>query len=378
MGNEEMPDPFDWAHHCYRRVLDVPLPRPNRYDAFVAANNELIHPVVENLFSRFVSSFELERIRHYPDHHATIEKVAQHLGVAPERLLLGAGSDAAIQILLQSVGRSSRRLILQWPNYSGYETYAALYGVEIQRVLTLAMPAPEVEARLLRAMEESPPALVVITNPSGMDGSRLPISSLERLMVVALRRQQLLVIDEAYLGFSDVDHMPLMEKFENIVILRSFSKSMGLAGLRIGVVICGDTKLSDYLRRWSPGNPVSVVATHFLGFCIDHVAELAAARAEIVVCREWIRARARALLHGWCIPESEANFVYFGAPSPTASAAMLRGFDSAGIAVRDISRFHPPTSAVRVTVGQKQFSGRVVEVLETLAGEQPKGQRAWP
>src|SRR5436853_2924580 len=106
---------------------------------FVAANNELIRSVVEDLFSRFISSFDMEHIRHYPDHHATIEKVAQHLGVPPERLLLGAGSDAAIQILLQSAGRSSRRLILQWPNYSGYEAYAALYGVEIRRVLTLAM-----------------------------------------------------------------------------------------------------------------------------------------------------------------------------------------------------------------------------------------------
>jgi histidinol-phosphate aminotransferase len=360
---------FDWGAHVRQETLAVAIPRHRQYGSkLVAANNELIHPLVETLFARFCNELDPERVRHYPDHRPVIERLARVLGRPAEQVLLASSADSAIHILLASVGGTCGRLILQWPNYSGYETYAGLYGIEIVRVATIGLSVGAAEARLAQAMHDAAPALVVVTNPGGIDGSALPVAAVGRLAAAALAGRHVLLVDEAYLGFSPIDHIGLLACYPNLVLVRSFSKAMGLAGLRIAAVLTGDAFLAGYLQRWCPDHSVSVIAAQFLLFCLDRLREIDEARAEIVACREWIESRAAALLPDWHVPASAANFVYLGAPDAVANEALACAFEDAGIAVRDVSRYVRPRHAVRVTVGHWPVSERIVAVIGAHVG----------
>jgi histidinol-phosphate aminotransferase len=372
-----MTSAFNWGAHLCEEALALGVPRHRQYGSkLVAANNELIHPLVETLFARFCAEFDPERIRHYPEHRPVAERLARALVCAPEQILLAAGSDAAIHVLVAAVAATCGRLVLQWPNYSGYENYAGLYRIAVSRVSTIGLSASAAETRLAQAMQDAPPALVVVTNPGSVDGSALPIDAVGRLAASALARRHVLLVDEAYFGFSPIDHLSLLALYPNLVLVRSFSKSMGLAGLRIAVLLTADAFFAGYLRRWCPEHSVSVVAAQFLSFCLDRADEIEQARAEIVACREWIESRAARLLPDWRIPASAANFVYLEAPSPAANHALACAFEDAGIAVRDVSRLVAPHHAVRVTVGQRPVSERIAAVIEAHVGHTAARSRA--
>lgn len=360
---------FAWDMHVVAEALALPVPGGglDYGGKLVAANNELIHPVVEALFAEFAADFDPEAVRHYANHGAAIERVAGAFGWPPEQVLLAAGSDAGIELAIASLAGTSGRLILQWPNYGGYELYATLRRVEVMRVCTAGLPADAVEARLIAAMKTTSPALVAVTNPSGFDGSALTVEAVARLAAVAMAAGHVLLIDEAYVGFSSIDHAWLPRAHPNLLLVRSFSKSMGLAGLRIAAMVTGDRVLADYLRRWCPGHPVSVVAAQFLAFCLDRREAIAAARADIVDCREWLARRAAALLPHWRILASAGNFVCLSAPDRPAHRAMLGAFEEAGIAVRDISHHLAPRLVIRVTVGHRPVSERILAVVGSQA-----------
>jgi histidinol-phosphate/aromatic aminotransferase/cobyric acid decarboxylase-like protein len=183
------------------RKRSASIPRPSRH--VVAATNELIHPAVARLFSRFLAQFDPELVRHYANHEHAVGRVARYLGTTPAQVLLTAGSDAAIQMVLTAGTRE------QPPNYRGYEAFARLAGLAVHRVDTFRLSTQACEEALSRALAHLPPALVVITNRSGVDGSLLNLEAVERLARLAASCGHAMVLDDARIfGFGTTPLLP--------------------------------------------------------------------------------------------------------------------------------------------------------------------------
>jgi len=166
-----------------------------------------------------------------PESRALRTALAEFTGVAMERLLAGAGADELIDLIMRLFLLPGERLLNFSPTFGMYPFDAALCGAEVidvprQADFRLDLPAIE------EAAERCAPRLCFVTSPNNPDGSLLPEGDLERLLALPL----VVVLDEAYVEFAgeNASRIHWVMDYENLIVLRTFSKWAGLAGLRVG------------------------------------------------------------------------------------------------------------------------------------------------
>jgi histidinol-phosphate aminotransferase len=333
------------------------------------ASNEFVHPVVDQLVEEAMRSLPARRISAYADPQELVEVLAGRLGLPVGRVLVTAGSDDAIRCLAAAVFRSTGRLVLQEPNYDLVRKYAELNGVAVHGV-GLARGAYRFEIASIvdtvRHVERDGPAVAYVSNPNGPVGSCFPLTEMRELADHCADRGHLLVVDEAYVPYNGFDHLALLHAARPVVLVRSFSKSLGTAGGRVGMV-AADEELIAYLRRWYPMNPLSGPAIHLMRFLLEHEVELAAARAEIVDTRDWFAAEIAGAIEGWTAVPSDTNFVNFDVGDPALADEVAARLRARAVHVRPMRAVPGLERCLRVTVADRATMERVVEELVTAA-----------
>ncbi|XYI04239.1 aminotransferase class I/II-fold pyridoxal phosphate-dependent enzyme [Sorangium sp. So ce1128] len=340
-----------------------PTPEKRLYAGKInLSSNELSHAEIGALFSEFMAGFDPARISLYPYHREVRARAAAFFGVADGALLLAAGSDNAIQTVAAHVMSRSGSLILQSPNYKSYGVYAALNGVRIQPVPALGLPAPELAQAICSALERADPSTVVVTNPEGFTGGALPIECMRTIAETCHRRQHLLVIDEAYTAFSDLDHTELLRVYDNVLLLRSLSKAWGAAGLRLAVVL-GSSAVISYLRKFGIENTLSTVSLGFLGHLIGVPERVARVQREVRELRDRFARQLAEACPRWAIHASQANFVTVDlGDAPRAVAAAL-ALGAAGFVVKGFDDVPELAGCIRTTIAEERVMERVLDVL---------------
>jgi HAD superfamily hydrolase (TIGR01548 family) len=313
-----------------------PAPDPAVLDAAVAAGPEIL--------------------RAYPRPAALEALLASRLGVEPERVVVTAGADDALERALRCVLGPGRELILPVPAFEMIERYAALTGCDVIRVPWIEGPFPADE--VLARVSERTAAVVAIT-PNSPTGLAATAADLERLSRGA--PGALLIVDLAYTEFADEDLTPAALALPNAVAIRSLSKAWGLAGARVGYA-AGPAGIVSWLR--AAGHPYAVSGP-----------SLAAARSRLETGGEAVRAwtgrvrEERAALAGLlerlgaAAASSQANFVL----GRFADAAWVRdALSGLGIAVRAFPGTPGLEDALRITLpGNEAGFARLCRALET-------------
>lgn len=318
------------------------------------SSNELSHPEHSRLIERWLPTVRAAAVPRYPYYPELQARLASRLGRSSLETWLVAGADEGIRILAFALGRAYGRAVASWPNYRGYARYCALAGIPLARIDLESGPAAL----------PGEPSLVVLTDPDPAMGTKLAAGTRAAWVDAAARGGHLLFADEAYVGFDGDD--PFGAPWAP-ASLRSFSKCLGMAGLRLAALIV-PPDLGDYLSRWSPSNTVSSAALDFLGFALDHEAELAAVRADIARVRDAVTSRARSELSRWEVAASHANFLAFLLPTAAEAARVVRELASHGILVKGFSAEEGDPRAVRMTVVDEGRMGEVVDLLVQLHG----------
>lgn len=295
-----------------------------------------------------------------PQPSALIAVLASLYGVRPGQLLAGRGSDEMIDLLVRAFCRAGQDAILiQPPTFGMYAVCARVQGadiVEVPLAKNFMLDVDAVLAALTPAVK-----LVFICTPNNPVGQPVPNADVERL-ARALAGQALLVVDEAYVEFADEGSVAgLLERHDNLAVLRTLSKAWALAGVRIGCLLA-DAGLIDLLRRIMAPYPLPLP-------CVD-VALLALSgwgranmREHVAVVREQ-RARMREALQRLPgvreVLPSQANFL---AVRFIDAEAAFRRLLAAGIVVRDIRRYPGLGDALRITIGTPAENASVLSVL---------------
>jgi histidinol-phosphate aminotransferase len=282
-------------------------------------------------------------LRLYPDPLAKElrAKAGQVYGFEPEFILAGNGSDELLAIILRACACTGDRVVYSTPTYSLYETLVGLQGAT-----AVAVPFPYDFRLPVERMGEQGQCLTIVCNPNAPSGTLAPVASIEEL---AQGVRGLVVVDEAYVDFASSTSLELVHRYDNVLVLRTFSKSFSLCGMRVGLAF-GHPDLLTQLAKVKDSYNVSRLGLAAAAAALDDCAWMEANAARVRSGRSDLTSRLRAL--GFDVLPSEANFVLARRPGESMGP-LQRWLAEKGILVRyfDVPEL---SDALRITVGTPQ------------------------
>lgn len=308
--------------------------------------------------------------RRYPDPQpeALRAALADLYAVAPERLVVGRGSDEAIDLLVRATCEAGRDAVLVTPPVFGmYAVSARLQGAPLLEVPLLDDPGQGLVpdfAAIARAAGGGGAKLVFLCSPSNPGGQAITLDDIAALARV-LEGRSLVVVDEAYAEFSDLPSATtLLQAHPNLVVLRTLSKAHALAAARIGAAIA-DPALAGVLRRCQAPYPVPTpcAALAVAGLSPQARAATAARIAQVRSERARLAAALARLSGVRRVYPSQGNFLLVRFEDAQAAFDALLG---AGIVVRDQRAAPALGDALRITIGTPEQNARVLSVLSAL------------
>lgn len=334
----------------------VPGEQPQAGKWIKLNTNENPYPPSPAVARAIAATAEGRTLAKYPDPLATVFRMraAEVLGVAPEQILCGNGSDDLLTILVRTFVGEGEWLRIAYPTYILYRTLAGLQGAHCDEVLyerdwslSDAFVAPRDGLRL-----------AFLANPNSPSGTILPP---ERVLEIAEQLPCPLVVDEAYGDFADTNCLELVKQCDRIIVTRSFSKSYSLAGLRFGFAVASPDLIAE-LRKVKDSYNCDALSIAAATAAIDDQAWLAAGRGKIIATRRRLTEAMRAL--GYDAVESQANFVWCTHPE-RPHEPVYEALKSRQILVR----YMPYTGwgdGLRITVGTDDEIDAFLAVMKTL------------
>ncbi|HEV7320626.1 MAG TPA: histidinol-phosphate transaminase [Ensifer sp.] len=297
-------------------------------------------------------------LRLYPDPLALKlrQTIAARYGVTAEEIFVGNGSDEVLAHIFAGLLKHDAPLLYPDISYSFYSTYARLF--EIDTVEVSLNDRFEIDL----AGYNRPCGAIILPNPNAPTGIGLPLAAIERL--VAAHPDQPVVIDEAYIDFGGQSAAELVSKYENLLVVQTFSKSRALAGLRVGFAI-GQRPLIEALERvkdsfnsYPLGRPAQAGAIA----AMEDEAWFEQTRAKIIASRE--RLTVDLAKRGFEVLPSGANFVFARHPDH-AGDHLMKALRERAVLVRHFAK--PRISEfLRITIGTDHECARLIEALDEI------------
>jgi histidinol-phosphate aminotransferase len=302
-----------------------------------------------------------EQVRRYPDPTARVfrEQAAKLHGVPADWILTFNGGDDLLNVIIRTCAGEGDAVAFLEPSYS---LYPVLTKIQAARPLVLPYDIDGTEWKLPTNIETTDAALLLIVNPNAPSGHLEPIESLEN---VVKNFRGVVLIDEAYINFAKDSALPLVHKYDNVVILRSMSKGYSLAGLRFGYAI-GQASLLQQLVKVRDSYPCDVVS---IAAATAALADQEYARSTWEkVCSERERLYSALQALGFHMPQSHSNFLLAQVPSSCNAESIYKELKSRSILVRwwNLPRL---ADKVRITVGTAEQNGKLLAALEDIVSK---------
>jgi histidinol-phosphate aminotransferase len=339
-----------FPNHC-TTAAEMVGALPDAVDPVALSLNENPFPPLPTVRAALVKAIDASN--RYPEYlpYQLRSLIAGRIGLREEQVVLGAGATGVVLQVLQAVTQPGDRIVLTSPTFDGYPIFA-----QIARLVSVSVPLDAHGHHDLGALADaaSSAKVVVLCRPHNPTGTVESAADVERF----LRRvpsDTVVLLDEAYIEFVApelrLDGPALVRHFPNVVVLRTFSKAYGLAGLRIGYGF-GSPELAKTL--WTMQLPFGISITSAVGVAASYDAESELCQRIRVITaeRRYLQRRLRAM--GIYSTDAHANFLYL----PAAGRNWRQEFDAVGVRAR-----HYADGGVRVTVGDRPSTRAVLAAL---------------
>ncbi|HET7397405.1 MAG TPA: histidinol-phosphate transaminase [Intrasporangium sp.] len=295
------------------------------------------------------------RMNRYPDMTVTAltERLARALGVPPECLAFGTGSVAVLAQVVAAACDAGDEVVFAWRSFEAYPIVTELAGAKAVMVGLDEQQRHRLDAMAAAITERT--RVVLLCTPNNPTGPAVHVDEVRRFLA-RCPTEVLVVIDEAYAEFvrdpDAVAGLELWREHPNVVVLRTFSKAYGLAGLRVGYAVAHPPVAAALRKTATPFGVNSLAQTAAIA-SLDAAEELLERVEALVAERE--RVAQELADQGWTLPRSEANFVWF--PLGAESTAFSQACEAAGLMVRQYG-----DDGVRVTIGEPEANTRLLDV----------------
>ncbi|MFF2276893.1 histidinol-phosphate transaminase [Agromyces sp. NPDC058126] len=332
--------------------------RPAPADGFKLSSNENPFDPLPSVVEAVAAA--ASTINRYPDATALSlrERLAGRYGVTADEVLVGAGSVALLAALIQAAAAPGDEVVYSWRSFEAYPGLVTVSGATSVQVPNRADHGHDLDAMAAAVTDST--RVVIVCSPNNPTGVIVTAAEFEAFMA-KVPADLLVLLDEAYIEFvrddASVDGATLLGRYPNLVVLRTFSKAYGLAGLRVGYAI-GPVEILDAARATITPLSVTAASTAAAFASLEPAAEAELLERVGVIAERRDRVRAALLTQGWPIPVAQGNFIWLPADEATAEVAE-RLFD-AGL----VTRAFPPVG-IRVSIGEEE----AVDILLRILGE---------
>ena len=294
----------------------------------------------------------------YPDSDALTlrRRLAGYTSRSEAEVLAFNGCDAAIDCAVRTFTAPGDRVCIAAPTYDRFRRCAEAGGATIIASYGRDPFAADVTP-LLEAIGDDT-RLVYLSNPDNPTGRVFCDDDLAA--VLARLVGGVLIVDETYFEFVGRTAIPLIDRFDNLLVMRSFSKAFGLAGLRCGYTV-SDRRLAERLRRWWNGRDVNAAGQEAAIAALDDCEYMQAYVDEVTTARAWFVDGLRAMGHQ--VVSTPANFILLRVADPVGFVERMR---KARIEIRDRSQLPQLDGFVRITVGTLSQCERVLEAIRRI------------
>ena len=343
------------ARHVRSLAAYVPGEQPKATDVVKLNTNENPYPP-SPACAKVLKAFDLDRLRRYPDPvFADLrDALAQLNGTTPDRVFVGNGSDEILALAAKAFVEDDEAIGSLDPSYSLYKTLAAIRNV---KWAGLEGSSPSCPTSLASQAAHLPPnvSLFLLTNPNAPTGEfRAP----DAIAAFAKKFHGVVLVDEAYADFARGNCMALATapRNRNVLVMRTFSKSYSLAGLRVGYCI-GPKPLIAALYKIKDSYNVDAVAQAVALAAVKDQANV----AKVVKTRTWFAKELAA--RGWDVIPSESNFVFAKPPRPQKAATLFAALKAKNVFVR---YFKGPKTGdrLRITIGTDAEMKRLLKEID--------------
>lgn len=351
---------MNWEANVRKVVPYVAGEQPNKPNMIKLNTNECPYPPAPGV-KKLAEKLNVDELRLYPDQNVTplVDALADYYKVKPEQVFVGVGSDDVLAMAFLTFFNSDKPILFPDITYSFYDVWAELYRIPYE---TCAL---DENWRIKPEDYKRPNGGVIIANPNAPTGVYESPDTIED--IIKANRDVIVIVDEAYIDFGGESVLPLVDKYDNLLVVQTFSKSRAMAGLRIGFAI-GNEKLIGYLNdaKFSFNSYTMNMPSQAMGVeAVKDDAYFKATTAKIIETRE--RAKKELAELGFSFPDSKTNFI-FATHNRVPAEKIFKALREADIYVR---HWNKPriNNHLRISVGTDKEMDCLITFLKNKLGE---------
>ena len=349
----------NWENNIRKVVPYTPGEQPNQTDMIKLNTNENPYPPAPGV-TEVLRNTDTDALRLYPDPAAKdlVHAIAGEYGLQDDQVFVGVGSDDVLAMSFLTFFNSEKPILFPDITYSFYDVWAELFRIPYER------PALDEHFHIKKEDYFRENGGIIFPNPNAPTGVSLPLSDIED--IVEHNQDVIVIVDEAYVDFGTQSALPLIEKYENLLVVQTFSKSRSMAGMRIGFALACP-KLIKYLNdvKYSFNSyTMSCAAISCGAAALENTEYFKTNISKIVQTRENVKEQLRDL--GFECTDSKANFLFVTHPRYDA-LKLFEELKEAGIYVR---HWNDPKikDYLRITIGTDEEMKIFLDFLKKKIG----------
>ena len=350
----------DWENNIRRVVPYTPGEQPKNTCVIKLNTNENPYPPAPGV-KEVLSNFNTDDLRLYPDPRVDklVNAIADFYKLDSSKVFVGVGSDDVLAMIFMTFFNSKKPILFPDITYSFYDVWADMLRIPFET------KALDDDFQIRKEDYYGENGGVVFPNPNAPTGILMPLSEIED--IIAHNRDVIVVVDEAYIDFGGESALPLIEKYDNLLVVQTFSKSRSLAGMRLGFAM-GNEKLIRYIND---------VKYSFNSYTLNQTALVLGVQAirdreyfeetcaKVIATREWTKCELKKL--GFSFGDSMSNFI-FATHERVPAKEIFEALREHNIFVRYFSK--PRISNyLRISIGTQQEMERLTAFLAVFLGE---------
>lgn len=349
----------NWESYVRKVTPYVPGEQPDEEDMIKLNTNENPYPPAPGV-RRALAALDADEMRLYPEPtcKVLVDAIAEYYGLGSDQVFVGVGSDDVLAMIFLTFFNDKRPILFPDITYSFYDVWADMLRIPYE-------VKPLDEQFLIRKEDYyGENGGIIFPNPNAPTGILQSLSEIED--IIAHNRNVIVVVDEAYIDFGGESALPLIEKYDNLLVVQTFSKSRSLAGLRIGYAM-GQPKLIRYINdvKYSFNSYTMNRAALTLGVeAIRDRAYFEETRDKVIATREWTKRELARL--GFSFGDSMSNFI-FATHERVPAEVLFMALKKEHIYVRYFSR-ERINNYLRISIGTQEEMETLIRFLKSYLG----------
>lgn len=347
----------NWENNVRKVVPYVPGEQPQKEKMIKLNTNENPYPPAPGV-TKVLEEFQVDRLRKYPDPVVgkLVQAIADYYGVKKEEVFVGVGSDDVLAMIFMTFFNGKEPILFPDITYSFYDVWADMLRIPFERI-----PLDE-NLCIQPADYKRENGGIIFPNPNAPTGELLGLDAVEE--IIKANPDVIVVVDEAYIDFGGESALPLVDKYDNLIVVQTFSKSRSMAGSRIGFAISNE-KVIKYLNdvKYSFNSYTMDALTIELGTAaIQDKEYFEMTRDKIIATREWTKTELKKL--GFDFGDSKSNFI-FAIHKNIPAVELYQALREADIYVRYFKKPERVDNYLRISIGTDEEMKELIQFLKS-------------